>query len=289
MFQKQIRARKSGFTIVEMLVVISIIAILAGLLLPVLMKGREEARTSNCLSNLHQIGIALQVYSQHYGEGKPDGYPPWLTLLTKKIGARAYLDAPKVLLCPNDGTAGAHGGRPDNVRDTSGGIMEQFPMADIDEHSGPLNGVGPTNDQNGGKNCSYLFEMCGEPCDWLYGDPPIGPGGTPGVPQASLGSPEWIWKTGSGYAVPDATTFKKWVDKDRNGILSWNEIKVFSRNGCKNTLGSNTCELPGWHDRVPVLTCYWHIEGMSVLKDDSSVMSLRSDGSADRGQLRWFE
>ena len=289
MFWQKTRTRRWGFTIIEMLVVISIIAILAGLLLPVLMRGRGEARTANCISNLHQIGIALQVYSQHYGEGKPSGYPPWITMLTKRIGERAYLDAPKVLLCPSDGSGGAEGGRPDNVRDTGGQIIDQFPMADVDEHSGPLNGVGPTNDKDGGKNCSYLFEFCGEPCDWIYGAPPVGSGDSSSVPQASQGSPEWIWVTGTDYEVPGWNTFKSWVDRDGSGVLSWNEVKVFSRMGCKKQIGGKKCELPAWHIRVPVLRCYWHVEGMSVLKNESSVLNLRSDGSAGRGGLKWYE
>jgi len=277
-------ARGRGFTLIEMLVVISIIAILAGLLLPVVMKGRGEARTANCISNLHQIGIALQVYSQHYGEGRPDGYPPWITMLAKKIGVRTYLDEPKVLQCPSDGTHGAEGGRPDSVRDTGGKIIDQFPMADIDEHSGPLNGVGPTNEEDGGKNCSYLFEFAGEPCDWIYGDPPVGPGDSSTVPKAPV-SPEWMWVT----AAPGWSTFKSLVDRDGSGVLSWNEVKVFSRTGCKRQIGETKYELPGWHIRVPVLRCYWHIENMAVLKDGSTVLNLRSDGSAGRGKLKWYE
>jgi len=57
-----------GFTLIELLVVIAIIAILAAILFPVFARAREAARTSSCVSNLKQIGIAAQMYSQDYDE-----------------------------------------------------------------------------------------------------------------------------------------------------------------------------------------------------------------------------
>ena len=60
--------KNSGFTLIELLVVIAIIAILAAILFPVFAKAREKARQASCSSNLKQIALGWQMYTQDYDE-----------------------------------------------------------------------------------------------------------------------------------------------------------------------------------------------------------------------------
>ena len=85
------RSARSGFTLMELLIVIAIIGILAGMLFPAVNYVREKARKDECLNNLRQWGVALQGYlDEHRGRfpsyeadlAKADGWfnvlPPYL-------------------------------------------------------------------------------------------------------------------------------------------------------------------------------------------------------------------
>ena len=87
---KMERWRRDGFTLIELLVVIAIIAILAGMLMPVIQKGRSAALRVACIGNLRAVGQGLALYANDW-----NGYfPPNVNTryyLIKQFGAQQGL------------------------------------------------------------------------------------------------------------------------------------------------------------------------------------------------------
>ena len=101
------RACSMRFTLIELLVVVAIIAILAAMLLPVLSKAKGAANRAVCSSNLHQTGVALNLYANENDEVLPPSPnasgPEWLPANASwsLLVFNGYVTELEVLYCPD--------------------------------------------------------------------------------------------------------------------------------------------------------------------------------------------
>jgi len=100
------RAR-DGFTLIEMLIVVAIMAILAAILFPAFEIARENGRRASCQTNLHQLGLCFVQYSQDSDERFPPGqiYTPNNVVSVGWAGPLyTYAKSTNVYFCPDDPT-----------------------------------------------------------------------------------------------------------------------------------------------------------------------------------------
>lgn len=122
--------KHKAFTLIEVLVVVAIIALLAGILMPSLANARMQARRSVCTTNLHQVGLAMMAYLQDNKDRMP--YISWVPSTdpfprTTEEGTvyfadvmKKHLKNPKVLQCPEDTP-----GKTNREGQTSEGVPKQ--------------------------------------------------------------------------------------------------------------------------------------------------------------------
>lgn len=105
------RRRHRAFGLFQLLIVIAILAILAGLLLPALAKAHDKARRINCVSNLKQDGLAFRMWGDDHGaypmRYKTNGFdgtslePQQMPYVYFQVMSNE-LNTPKILACPAD-------------------------------------------------------------------------------------------------------------------------------------------------------------------------------------------
>ena len=104
---------KRGFTLIELMVVIAVIAILAALVLPSLSRAKDTARRTSCVSNLRQVSLAIYLYADDCSDSLPvlpdtNPYPNGVGAYYKQL-VKGYLNLTgpaspeeKVFICPSD-------------------------------------------------------------------------------------------------------------------------------------------------------------------------------------------
>lgn len=145
MLPKRSQAKCRGFTLVEMLVVIAIVSLLAGLIMPALMGAKTKGKIAACNNNLRQIHTSIVMYKdeRYFVHNRRYVYPGRLLTLVED---REYIQDTDIFLCPLDGSHGAEGGKPS-------GASSQY--KELDEMSLGL-------------RHSYMYEFSSAECSWSW-------------------------------------------------------------------------------------------------------------------------
>lgn len=143
-------APRRSFTLIELLIVIAIIAILAGILIPAVHSAKKKARQALCISNLRQLAQGCRLYQDENDEA----FPGWLSSL-----APIKISEPKIFVCPEDPD-------PDNNRWGVRSANRHFDSPDFESVKCTFDGFAPYHKGWGPPNTddvrhvSYIYEFC---------------------------------------------------------------------------------------------------------------------------------
>ena len=100
--RQAVKHSSAGFTLVELLVVVAIIALLVSILLPSLGRAKEQTRVAMCMSNLKGLGLAFTVYTSENDDWYPLGADPELNVDNWDFLMQPYYGSYGLLHCPSD-------------------------------------------------------------------------------------------------------------------------------------------------------------------------------------------
>ena len=202
-------------------------------ILDALQVARKRARRANCLSQLHQFALAIEMFRNNNEGGSPrgkedfpydrGGFPHWLSELYP-----VYLATPEVYRCPNDPTRGEEGGVPAWFSDPQYNASQYAETDDTANcaASAEIKALRNTDIEA----CSYIYEFNSAACSW--------------------------WQD----TRTDANG-KLWADFNGNGFVSWREAKRTEQEGLtfddatkKIVVDENKI----YDGRVPIIRCFWH-------------------------------
>jgi len=145
------RAGGTGFTLIEVLVVIAVIALLMAILVPVLGKVRKQAKALACQANLRQWALALQTYATANDakvprliyRGSPTGTSPEFPL---PLTLWRYIDSNEVWLCPMARQPSQEGSAGETFRAWAGPVIKsgQAPTRVMGSYGQNFNAFDPT-------------------------------------------------------------------------------------------------------------------------------------------------
>jgi prepilin-type N-terminal cleavage/methylation domain-containing protein/prepilin-type processing-associated H-X9-DG protein len=231
--------RISGFSLIELLVVIAIIAILAALLAVSLARAKGKARQIQCVNNVRQLGIALRGHVAANNAYPLVIQPSWIAELQAELSlAKTHVNASKYL---DEGVWKC----PAAPRPTDWPVHEGY-----DSYGYNINGLSPMSASNSlGLGGHHVWNRSQFPA--------------PAVTEAEVVSPSEMMAIGDGFC-------------GANGVIQDGKIALWRRFGLQDELGSTKRAASRHQGKATVVFCDGHVESplLKFLFEDTSDAAL---------------